>query len=250
VGGHTFHDHHSYDKDLNLGEALMKLPNSYFIRLAVDLGGPRLHGIWDKLRLPRSAEVPWPMPPALWCTGDPVRANGVTWQPTDLAIAAIGNGQTRISLLDAASIMATVASGVVREPVFLLDGKAADPVPLDECGIDAREMVLIRQGLLDIVGPGGTASRARLDGIRVAGIPGTSMTSLQAPESLYQAPQPPQRTRFASFTGYAPAEQPRYVVAVRIENGGSSFGSQPFSGGTVAAPLAARLLQALLAEAD
>jgi beta-lactamase regulating signal transducer with metallopeptidase domain len=248
VGGHTFHDHHSYDKDLNLGEALMKLPNSYFIRLAVDMGGPRLHGIWDKLRLPRSAELPWPMPPALWCAGDPVRPNGVKWQPPDLAIAAIGYGQTRISLLDAASIMATVASGVVREPVFLLDGKAADPVPLEECGIDARELVLIRQGLLDIVGPGGTASRARLDGIRVAGIPGTTITSVQAPDSLYQAPQPPKRTWFASFTGYAPAEHPRYVVAARIENGGSSSGSQPFSGGTVAAPLAANFLRALLAE--
>jgi hypothetical protein len=250
VGGHTFHDHHSYDKDLNLGEALMKLPNSYFIRLAADLGRPRLHGIWNKLRLPRSAEVPWPMPSALWCANEPARADGVKWQPADLAIAAIGQGQTRISLLDAASIMATVASGVVREPVFHLDGKTADPVPLDECGIDARELDLIRQGLLDIVGPGGTAARASLDGFRVAGIPATSITSVQGPEALFQAPQPPQRTRFASFTGYAPAEQPRYVVAVRIEDDGSRSGSQPFYGGTVAAPLAARLLQALLAEAD
>jgi cell division protein FtsI/penicillin-binding protein 2 len=84
----------------------------------------------------------------------------------------------------------------------------------------------------------------------VAGIPATSITSVQGPEALFQAPQPPQRTRFASFTGYAPAEQPRYVVAVRIEDDGSRSGSQPFYGGTVAAPLAARLLQALLAEAD
>jgi cell division protein FtsI/penicillin-binding protein 2 len=99
--------------------------------------------------------------------------------------------------------------------------------------------------LRDSVNAGGVATRAKLDDIAVAGIPATSAViqprgTLETTHSIRYV---------AAFTGYAPPEAPRYVVAVRLEQG-DRLQDGPFYGGRVAAPLAARLLEALLKTAE
>jgi cell division protein FtsI/penicillin-binding protein 2 len=70
----------------------------------------------------------------------------------------------------------------------------------------------------------GTGTGARLPGIRVAGKTGTS--------------QNPHGKDHALFICYAPADSPRVALAVVAENRGH--------GGSVAAPIAARVLSRLL----
>ena len=66
----------------------------------------------------------------------------------------------------------------------------------------------------------GTGSRARVEGVRVAGKTGTT------------------RTGAAVFAGIAPVDAPRWVVVVRVE-------APDAYGGSVAAPAFARIVQAL-----
>jgi peptidoglycan glycosyltransferase len=77
----------------------------------------------------------------------------------------------------------------------------------------------------------GTGTAARISGVAVAGKTGTAQHEAGDPH--------------AWFIAFAPADAPRYAVAVIVENGGS-FGSEA-TGGQVAAPIAARLLEAALA---
>jgi len=77
----------------------------------------------------------------------------------------------------------------------------------------------------------GTGTNAQIPDVAVAGKTGTAQNDQGAPH--------------AWFIGFAPAEQPRYAVAVIIENGGT-FG-QEATGGVVAAPVGRQVLEAALA---
>jgi peptidoglycan glycosyltransferase len=77
----------------------------------------------------------------------------------------------------------------------------------------------------------GAGSNARIDGIDVAGKTGTAENGDGDPYTLW-------------FTGFAPANDPKVVVAVVVENGGGLF--QDGTGNTVAAPIAKRVLEAVL----
>ena len=77
----------------------------------------------------------------------------------------------------------------------------------------------------------GTGTNARIAGVTVAGKTGTAQNDQGAPH--------------AWFIGFAPAEQPRYAVAVIIEHGGAA--GQEATGGVVAAPVARQVLEAALA---
>ena len=76
----------------------------------------------------------------------------------------------------------------------------------------------------------GVASGARIDGVAVAGKTGTSENGGK-PYSLW-------------FTGFAPANDPQIAVAVVIENGGGKGTSG--SGNAIAAPIAKRVMEAVL----
>jgi peptidoglycan glycosyltransferase len=79
----------------------------------------------------------------------------------------------------------------------------------------------------------GTGTRARIPGITVAGKTGTAQTT-------------PGAAPHAWFIGFAPAEAPRYAVAVLVEHGGN-LGSDA-TGGAVAGPIAATMLKAALSQ--
>jgi len=65
----------------------------------------------------------------------------------------------------------------------------------------------------------------------VGGKTGTAQNGDHAPFSLW-------------FTGFAPAEDPQVAVAVVIENGGGV--GQSGSGNTIAAPIARKVMEAVL----
>ena len=88
--------------------------------------------------------------------------------------------------------------------------------------------------MLERVVLGGSGTRAQVAGYRVAGKTGTA--AKVEPTGLYST------TRYvASFIGFAPAQQPRFVVFVSVdEPRGEIFG------GKVAAPLFAQVTKAAL----
>jgi peptidoglycan glycosyltransferase len=229
-------DIHPLNEEVGLHKALVKSSNIYFSKLAIELGHQRLHNVWGTITMQRSDDSQWPMSAARWC---PLNADVVPSDFPSWVLEAFGSGTGGISLLDSAAIMSTVASGVVREPSFVVGDKVRDPVPLKLRGVDPLGLDLIKSGLVDCVNSRGTGTGAKLENILVAGIPATVRLKRRDGGGYSQ-------DYLASFTGYAPADKPRYVVAVRME--GRNAGQKPFYGGAVAAPVAARLFQALLAD--
>ena len=82
--------------------------------------------------------------------------------------------------------------------------------------------------LMESVVTDGSGRRAAVPGVRVAGKTGTAEIAQGTAPTVW-------------FIGFAPAEDPRIAVAVMLEDGGGAAGG---TGGTVAAPIAQRVLAA------
>ena len=227
-------DHHPANVYLGLPTAITKGSNVYFAQLARELGHQKAGEIWNDLTMPQREGFPWRRSASVWCPPD--QKDTVE----NLGIAALGAGMNEISLLDVATITSAVADGTVRQPSFIPGEQGDPPVTLIETGVPEKELQAIREALHRNVNDSGTASRAKLEGTAVAGLPFTAMDGRPGKGGAFS------REILASFAGYAPADEPRYTVAIRLSGPGSS----PFYGGTVAAPMAARLLQAIFDEVD
>jgi penicillin-binding protein 2 len=139
-------------------------------------------------------------------------SNGVT---LNLSIGQGENSQTVVNMARFYTALAT-------------DGQAAKPeiVPgsperVRLFDLDQRHLTRLQQALTDVVGRG-TAAGSRLQGITVAGKTGTAQNAQDAIND------------HAWFVGYAPAEDPKIVVAVMLEFGGH---------GSRAARIATRIIE-------
>jgi cell division protein FtsI (penicillin-binding protein 3) len=86
--------------------------------------------------------------------------------------------------------------------------------------------------MMELVVEAGTATQARIPGVRVAGKTGTAQ-KVDPETRRYSA-----RDRISSFVGYAPAEDPRVVIAVVIDRPRKAR-----YGGIVAAPAFRRVTE-------
>jgi cell division protein FtsI (penicillin-binding protein 3) len=91
--------------------------------------------------------------------------------------------------------------------------------------VSPRIAQAVRKMLEMVTQPGGTATRAQVAGFRVAGKTGTA-------HKLDGATYAPDRY-VASFVGFAPASNPRLVIAVMLDEPGGKH----YYGGEVAAPV-------------
>jgi penicillin-binding protein 2 len=167
---------------------------------------------------------------------------GGTWRGGDAVNSSIGQGDVLATPLQvAASYMAVANGGTLYRPhlgrsVVALDGEVVrefEPEVVSELGLDDAEIGAIRDGLRRVIMDArGTAVGAfsgfPLDEVPVAGKTGTAELKPKVP--------------FAWFAAYAPADDPQFVVAVNVEEGGG--GSQ------TAAPIARNILEHLFGITD
>lgn len=149
----------------------------------------------------------------------------------ELSSTAIGQGRTQVTPLQMALVAAGIANrGVIMKP-FVLDEvtrrsgsvhrKAA---PVELTAAVSPETARVLAASMEEAVKNGTASGARVQGIRVAGKTGSA--------------QNPHGQTHAWFMGFAPAEDPRIAVAVIVENSGS--------GGYVSTPVAREIIREYL----
>jgi penicillin-binding protein 2 len=162
---------------------------------------------------------------------------GGLWRGGDAVNMSIGQGDVLTTPLQIASAYQAVANdGVLLRPVVGRELRTADgelvrtiePEVLATLSLSDAELQSLRRGLERVVmEPGGTAVGAfagfPLQTVPVAGKTGTAERKPRVP--------------YAWFAAYAPADDPRYVVVVSVEEGGG--GSQ------TAAPIARRILEHL-----
>ena len=152
-----------------------------------------------------------------------------TWRPIEQATMAYGHGIS-VNLLQLARAYTIFANDGELKPISLL--KLDAPVAGKKI-FSERTAHALRDMLEMVVLPGGTAPLAQVAGYRVAGKTGTAH---KLEDGRYV------NHYVASFVGFAPASNPRLVVAVMIDD---PSGTQ-YYGGEVAAPVFSKVIGAAL----
>ena len=160
------------------------------------------------------------------------------WTASRAANVPIGQGVS-VTTIQMASVYQTLANGGVRVPprvvssVTAADGTVTStPRPSGTRVVSESTADALTYMLEAVVGKGGTAPLGAVDGFRVVGKTGTAQRA--NPEcSCYTG-----GGYFTTFVGYAPADDPQYVVAVDLERPTSAA-----EGGQVAAPVFADVMR-------
>ena len=154
------------------------------------------------------------------------------WLGGDTVNMAIGQGDLLLTPLQLANAYATLAHGGkimkphVLKSVLASDGKPAvetSPSVVGTAGLSAANLAALRSALVGVTEYGTGKGAFAGFPIQVAGKTGTAQVKGKAD--------------YAVFACYAPANKPRYAVAVMIEQGGH--------GGSVAGPAARQILSKL-----
>jgi len=240
---------------LNLTEAIFRSSDVYFYKLAVDLGidhiarfGERF-GFGSKTGIDLPREKSGLMPSRSWKNGTKQQP----WYPGETLNTIIGQGYMSATPLQLAQMTALLAErGQGHKPHVLMateeavsgDLKPVSTAPADPIRLkDGDHWALVTDAMEKVVhGRRGTAHYyVGMDiPYRMAGKTGTSqVTALAQDEEAPEYEDVERRFRdHALFVGFAPVENPRIAVAVLAEHGGS--------GGSVAAPIARKVLDAYL----
>jgi cell division protein FtsI (penicillin-binding protein 3) len=148
------------------------------------------------------------------------------WRPVSQATIAYGYG-VAVTPLQLAQAYAAIGNGGVMQPVSLI---AIDDAARGEQVVSDDTAQAVRRMLEEVVRPGGTGTKASIDGYHVAGKTGTA---LKAAKGGYS------EDKYVSiFAGLAPASDPRLATVVVIDEPSGEF----YYGSDVAAPVFADVM--------
>ena len=229
----------------DLSEAIKNSCNAYFFQYGNAAGIDQIDAVGGMLGLGKKTDLPLNnvasgiLPGPSWLAQNYPREH---WSPGHTANVSIGQGYVLATPLQMAMVaMAVANSGTVYQPrlidkVIAQDGTILkqDPVKVQaditkEGGFTAEQIEKVRKGMWKVVNAdGGTASKARLKNYVVAGKTGTAQ--------FWRGREKDNHTWFLCF---APYDNPRYVVGVFVQGAKS--------GGSVSAPIAAKILEQIFA---
>jgi penicillin-binding protein 2 len=170
---------------VSLHQALRESCDVYFYRVGMRLGVEKLAKYARAFGLGRPTGVPLPheaaghVPDSEWKK----RRFGEPWQEGETLSLSIGQGFTQVTPLQLARMVSVVANGgrlVTPTLVKTVIPVGGEPVPeppglMKRVPVKPEHLELIHRGLVGVVNePHGTARRARLPGITVAGKTGTA----------------------------------------------------------------------------
>ena len=235
AGGRTIHDSHPYGW-LSFAEVIQFSSNIGASKVGERLGRDRYHrylrafGFGSRTGIELPGETPGIMRPV------------ETWSRIDLATLSFGQGVS-VTPLQMASAFATIANGgtLLRPFVVRRIVTPGGDVVLENGPTAVRRVVSTRSARTTtellrrvVEEDGGTGAKARLDDFPVAGKTGTAQ-KVDPATGGYSS------KRIGSFVGFVPADEPRAVILVLIdEPSTSSFG------GVVAAPVFRAIAGAVL----
>jgi penicillin-binding protein 2 len=239
---------------IDLYESVVQSCNVYFWELAEEVGLERINryakafGFAERTGIGVNSEANGFLATREWYTEHYGRfRTGYTLN------TAIGQGNTRVTVLQLAMANAAIANGgILYVPQVVQNVKAPDgslsetfqPQIKREVGVAPQHLDLMRRALIDVVQEeSGTAYRARnKDGVRVAGKTGTAQVVSRKGRSEESSSAWYLDRSHGWFAGFAPADEPQVAFAVLVEHGGS--------GGASAAPIATAVMQQYLSEPE
>jgi penicillin-binding protein 2 len=218
---------------MNLTNGIKNSCNVYFYNLGRRMGiepiasYARLMGLGQKTGIDIPGEKEGLVPDPEW----KLKTSKAPWFRGETISVSIGQGPLLVTPLQIADMVACVANRGVRiipRLVFPESGKEESGKTAVPIKRETFETVI--QGMWMSVNDGGTGRGARVEGFDVCGKTGsTQWISTERAEKLQHQGKEIKKTH-SWFAGFAPRSDPKIVVTVLVEFGGS--------GGAAAAPLA------------
>ncbi|RYD83332.1 MAG: penicillin-binding protein 2, partial [Verrucomicrobiaceae bacterium] len=242
VGNLTFRNwKKTHTGSLNFADALTQSCNTWFYQVGLKIGAAPIIdysqqlGLGQKTGIPLHGEADGRIPTDEYM----MKVHKRRIMPGDVANLSIGQGDTLISPLQMAQAMAVIGNGGtvyqtrLVQQVQSIDGQIVTAYNVRARGqiaIDENVLKALKQGMTQVVSSRmGTASRAAVPGIKVAGKTGTAQWGSKENE----------RTA-AWFAGFAPADEPKFAFAAVYEG---EANNDDVHGGTQAAPLIGKVLR-------
>lgn len=221
--------------------------DTFFYGLAIELGIQNLtdfvrhFGFGRKSGIDIAGENAGLLPTPEW----KMRRFKQKWYPGETVIAGIGQGYmlaTPMQLAQATAILAN--NGVAIKPRVVkyvekgMTGERIEikPVMQDKVALDLKNIEIVKQGMVNVTLPGGTAARVGNNaGYSIAAKTGTAqVVGIKQNERYNESAMNARHLDHALFIAYAPAENPTIAVAVIVENGRH--------GGSTAGPIARKVM--------
>jgi len=219
IGRTTISDEHP-EKVITVSEVIKVSSNIGAAKLAFELGPDRTIGYLKDFGFSR--------PTNLGLSGEARgrMQNPATIKPIELATTSYGHGVNSTTLQLAAAVATLANEGVRMEPhivseirdpsgvaIRIFEPKEDRRVVSDDTAKETLQM------MVTVTEPGGTGTRAAIDGYAVAGKTGTAWKHVEG--GGYSATE-----RIGSFIGVVPADSPRLAMAIVVDNPtkGSKFG--------------------------
>jgi cell division protein FtsI (penicillin-binding protein 3) len=233
VAGHEFSDHHT--GRMTYSEALAHSSNICAIKTGLAVGRDDFWSMVKKMGFGNRTGVELPTE-----TAGIVRSPE-KWNGDSLASMSIGY-EIGVTALQMATAFATIANdGIRAQPHIIKEIRHSDEQPKTVTQVEQTQVItaesarnlrtMMRAVVLD-----GTGKRAALNGYSVAGKTGTAWKFNAVTKSVDSSKY------VSSFIGMAPADNPRIVVAVVMDEPG--VGAR--DGGMVSAPVFSEITQKIL----
>ncbi|TAL41124.1 MAG: penicillin-binding protein 2, partial [Salinibacterium sp.] len=214
---------------VSIADALRLSCNIPYAQLGRALGATAIRDQANKFGFNQSVDVPMASTPSVYPRG---------LDEPQTMLSAFGQSSVRASPLQMAMVsMALSNNGTLMKPTLVKTITAPDLTVIKSLEPQifsqpvSAETAHTMTTLMTSNVANGVATNARIGGVKVAGKTGTAQNGDGAPFTLW-------------FTGFAPADNPQVAVAVVVENGGGL--GQAGTGNTVAAPIAKKVLEAVL----
>jgi cell division protein FtsI (penicillin-binding protein 3) len=223
IGSATISDSHAHGA-LTVAQVIQKSSNVGAAKIAATLTPQQMWDMFDAVGFGQVSHLGFPGE-----VGGRLRPWKV-WRPIEQATMSYGHGIS-VSLMQLARAYTVFAREGDLIPLSLT---RSDALPLTGRQVFSQQTASEVRAMLEMaVQPGGTAPRAQIPGYRVAGKTGTAY---KLENGQYA------KKYVASFVGFAPASDPRLIVAIMIDEPG---GAQHF-GGDVAGPVFAGIMAGAL----
>jgi cell division protein FtsI (penicillin-binding protein 3) len=217
IGSATIGDAHTYGA-LTVEQVLQKSSNVGTAKMALTFPPEKMWNMFTAVGFGQAPDLGFP-----GAVAGRVRPHK-SWRPIEQATMSYGHGIS-VSLIQMARAYTVFARDGDLVPLSMVrTGQPAVGVKV----IEPRTAQAVRRMLEMAAGPGGTAPKAQIAGYRVAGKTGTAHKQ-EGGRYINKY--------IASFVGFAPASNPRIVIAVMIDE--PSAGRH--YGGDVAAPVFAQI---------
>jgi penicillin-binding protein 2 len=248
-GGHRFRD----DKEgghgtVDMYKSIVQSCDTYYYMLANDMGVDLMHdqmqhfGFGELTGIDIEGEARGLLPSTQWKRTHYKRPEQQKWYAGETISLGIGQGYNNFTILQLAMALSTLANNGVRMKPHLVHevvdilSRTPKPVALetvDRLTAKPENIAVVRNAMVGVNLEGTSAAAFRGAPYTSGGKTGTAQVIQIKQGEKYNASQLDERHRdHALFTAFAPADDPKIVIAMVVENGG--FGAQ------AAAPIARR----------